>query len=81
VRRLEEPARRGSVSPWQLALGHLGLGDRDRALDYLEVAYRERWREMAWLSVLPYLDPLRDHPRFQALVAHMRFPVPLQAPR
>ena len=73
-------ARRGAVSPWQLALGHLGLGDRERALDYLEVAYRERWREMAWLNVFPYVDPLREHPRFRALVARMRFPIPLQAP-
>jgi TolB-like protein len=79
VRWLE--ARRGSVSPWQLVLAHLGLDDRERALDYLEVAYRERWREMAWLNVYPYLDPLRDHPRFRALLARMAFPVRTRAPR
>jgi DNA-binding SARP family transcriptional activator/TolB-like protein len=73
-------ARRGSVSPWQLVLAHLGLGDRERALDYLEMAYRERWREMAWLNVYPYLDPLRDHPRFRALMARMAFPVRTHAP-
>jgi len=76
VRRLEESALRASVSPWQLALAHLGLDHRERALDYLEAAYRERWREMAWLNVSPYVDPLRNHPRFQALVARMEFPVP-----
>jgi hypothetical protein len=42
---------------------------------YFEPAYCERWREMTWLKVFPYVDPLRDHPRFQALVARLKFPV------
>jgi hypothetical protein len=58
----------------QFALAHLGLADRERALDYLEAAYRGRLRDMAWLNVRPYLAPLRGHPRFQALLARMKFP-------
>jgi DNA-binding SARP family transcriptional activator/TolB-like protein/Flp pilus assembly protein TadD len=73
LRQLEERARRSPVSPWQLALSYLSLGDRERALDYLEAAYRGRWREMAWLNVFPYVAPLRGHPRFQALLASMKF--------
>jgi len=71
---LEERARHRLVSPWQFVLANLGVDDRERALDYLERAHRERWREMAWLNVFPYFAPLRDHPRFQALLARMRFP-------
>lgn len=74
LRRLEERARRDYVSPMEFVRAHLGLGDQERALDYLEAAYRGRLREMAWLNVLPYLAPLRDHPRFRALVARMKFP-------
>ncbi|HET9385568.1 MAG TPA: BTAD domain-containing putative transcriptional regulator [Gemmatimonadales bacterium] len=74
LRHLEERGRRGAVSPWQLALAHLSLGDQERALDDLEAAYRGRWREMAWLNVYPYVAPLRGHPRFQALLARMKFP-------
>lgn len=74
LRRLEERARRGYVSPMQFVLVYLGLDDRERALDYLEAAYRGRLRDMAWLNVRPYLAPLRSHPRFQALLARMKFP-------
>lgn len=74
LRRLEERARRDYVSPMEFVRAYLGLGDQERALDYLEAAYRGRLREMAWLNVLPYLAPLRDHPRFRALVARMEFP-------
>jgi hypothetical protein len=28
---------------------------------------------MAWLNVFPYVAPLRGHPRFQALLASMKF--------
>lgn len=74
LRRLEVRAAHGHVPPMQFALAHLGLGDRERALDYLEAAYRERSRQMAWLNVFPYFTTLRDHPRFQALLARMKLP-------
>ncbi len=74
LRRLEEQARGSYVSPRQFVLAHLALGDRERALDYLEAGYRGRIREMAWLNVFPYFATLRDHPRFQALLARMKFP-------
>ena len=50
-----------------LALIHLGLGEKDRALDWLEVAYRQRSGALAFLSVEPLLEPLRAEPRFQQL--------------
>jgi hypothetical protein len=74
LRRLEASAPPGSGAPMQFALAHLGLGDTERALDYLEAAYRERSRQMAWLRVFPYFASLRGHERFQALLARMRFP-------
>jgi len=74
LRRLEDQARRGYVSPRQFVLAYLALGDRERALDYLEAGYRGRTREMAWINVFPFLAPLRSHPRFQALLARMKFP-------
>src|SRR5262245_39264364 len=56
------------VSPYAVALVHVGLGDRDQALAWLEKAYVERSDYMPYLSREPMLDRLRSDPRFAALV-------------
>jgi serine/threonine-protein kinase len=48
------------------------LGDLERALDWAERAYADRRGWLAYLKVNPMLDPLRQEPRFQALVKKMR---------
>ena len=49
-------------------------GENDRALDWLEIAYQERMQNLVYLNVYPKWDPLRDDPRFQALLSRMNFP-------
>ena len=58
---------------FQIAQILTGLGERGRALDWLERAHRERSLWMAWLRVDPFLRPLRSEPRFQALLRKMKF--------
>ncbi len=60
--------------PFFLALVYAGLGDTSLALGALEKAYQERSGSMRYLKVEPRLDPLRDDPRFQALLRRMNFP-------
>jgi serine/threonine protein kinase/tetratricopeptide (TPR) repeat protein len=72
VAELEEKRESDYVSPVELATLHLGLGNNESAVDWMERAYEERRGWMAYLKVHPILDPLRDEPRFQALVAKMR---------
>src|SRR5712692_2711761 len=59
------------VSPYSVALVHVGLGDRDQALAWLEKAYAERSDYMPYLSREPMLDGLRADPRFDALVGRV----------
>ena len=48
----------------------VGLKDHDMALDMLEPVFRAGGREqMAWISADPDMDPIRDEPRFKALLA------------
>lgn len=77
LERLEENARREFVPAGELALHHAALGDRERALDFLESAFAEHsgW-VLPFLRVYPALDPLRAEPRFRALERRMSFPAP-----
>ncbi len=62
------------VSPSMIAYVYLGLGDTDTALDLLEETFEEKGGRLIYLQVDPWLDPLRDNPRFQDLVGRMNFP-------
>jgi tetratricopeptide (TPR) repeat protein len=70
---LKSKALRGYVSPFNLALIYLGLGDRDRALSYLEQAYAADSQWLGWLKADHIFDPLRSDPRFVSLMKKLRF--------
>ena len=61
LQQLNECARDHYVRDHVYALMYIALGEKETALDYLERSSDE------WLSINPFLDPLRDDPRFQKL--------------
>ena len=69
---LESVAEREYVSPVAFATLLIGFDRVDAALDWAERAYEERRGWLAYLDTNPLLDPLRGHPRFEALAARMR---------
>jgi tetratricopeptide (TPR) repeat protein len=73
IEDLEKVSLRGEVTPFNLAVVHLGLGDRKRALDELERAYASDSQWMGWLNKDRMFDPLRSEPRFAALMRKLRF--------
>ena len=72
--QLEGLAHRRRVSSADLALVELGLGHRDAALDLLDKAYSERSCLFLNMRLDPRLDSLRGEPRFQRLLARLRWP-------
>jgi TolB-like protein/Flp pilus assembly protein TadD len=67
--QLQQLATRRYVTSYSFALVHIALGEKDKAIDWLERAYRDRaGPDIALIKVDPFLDPLRGHPRFEALV-------------
>jgi tetratricopeptide (TPR) repeat protein len=55
--------------PFGFALAYLGLGNKTEAINWLERGYEQKEYDMLGLLQLhPMLDPLRDDPRFEALV-------------
>ena len=53
---------------------YIGLGEKNRALGWMERAYEEHVQEMVYMKAYPGWDDLRSEPRFQALVRRMNFP-------
>jgi DNA-binding SARP family transcriptional activator/TolB-like protein/Flp pilus assembly protein TadD len=68
---MDDPPVEGPISDFHRAVIHVGLGEYDRALDLLESARGERTRLLRLLKVEPMLEPIRDHPRFQALLRRL----------
>jgi adenylate cyclase len=49
------------------------LGDFERALDLLEIWAKQRGSEgKRWMLIDPDIDPIRDHPRYKAIVELMK---------
>jgi TolB-like protein len=71
--RLKAMAPDGRVPPFSAALVYLGLGDRKRALDNLELALGADSQWLVWLGRDAIYDPLRSEPRFEALMKRLHF--------
>ncbi len=56
------------VSPALLAQVHLGLGDTEEGLAWLERSVGIRAADVAWLAVRPSFASVRGEPRFRALL-------------
>jgi serine/threonine protein kinase/tetratricopeptide (TPR) repeat protein len=67
-------ARQKYVAPYYFAGIHIGLGEYDRAIDYLQKAYDEHSHWLIYLHLDPSMDGLRDNPRFQNLLQRVGLP-------
>ena len=64
----------GYESPLQIARYYADLGDKERAFQWLDIAYREHDWLLEGLNTLSQLDPLRSDPRFAELVRKVGLP-------
>jgi eukaryotic-like serine/threonine-protein kinase len=63
------------VSPYMIAVIYSGLGQNDKAFEFLEKAYQERSPDIAYfLKADLRVDTLRPDPRFQDLLRRVGFP-------
>jgi TolB-like protein/DNA-binding winged helix-turn-helix (wHTH) protein len=75
LRDLLEQPKTGYVSPYMIATIYAGLGNKDKAFEFLEKAYDERSTDLSYfLKADLRMDTLRSDPRFQDLVKRMGFP-------
>ena len=56
------------VSPLDIAVAHMFLGEKDQAFEWLEKAYIEKSSGLGALKANPLFDPIRSDPRYTRLL-------------
>ena len=74
LHELQEFPTQRYVSSYDIATIYIGLGEKERAFEWLGKAYEERSCFLLWLKVDPIFDTLRSDPRFQDLLRRMNIP-------
>ncbi len=69
--RASEAARTAYVHPTAFAFGYLGLGERDRAFEWLDRAIEERDPLIMPIKTYHFLDPIRDDELYRLLLHKM----------
>jgi len=78
LRALVAIARERYVPPYAMALVHAGLGEVDDAFEWLDRSFDLHDVHLVFLSIDAKWDPLRDDPRFAALLKRAGLPMPVQ---
>jgi eukaryotic-like serine/threonine-protein kinase len=74
ITRLKEVEKTGYVANYWIAIIYAALGDKDAAFAELEKAYQRRDWFLHKLKVDPFMDSLRDDPRYKDLLRRMNLP-------
>ncbi len=72
LKDLESRRSQDSSTDASISLIYVGLGDKDRAMVWLNKAYQARFNPS--ILMRPVFDPLRSDPRFQDLLHRIGLP-------
>ena len=68
---LVEREAEGHAEPYHVAIVHVGIGNDEQAIDWLEKAFAARNSHMLYIKQGAQFDPLRGKPRFETLIRRM----------
>ena len=74
LKKLRDLEKTEPVDPYDLAVLYVGLGDKGKAFVELEKTFNERGFYVLFLRFDPFMDPLRDDPRFADLIKRIGLP-------
>jgi len=74
IQRWKEAEKTKYVMNYWVAVTYAALGDKDGAFAELEKSYQNRDWFLQRLKVDPFMDTLRDDPRFDATVKRLNYP-------
>ena len=76
LQKLDELGKRRFVSTIARVYVYTGLGEKDKAFEWLEKAYQERSDSLTWFRLDPESKSLQSDPRFAALMRKVGFDSP-----
>jgi len=71
---LVRQSKKQYVSPYYFAVVYVGLGENEKAMEWLEKAFADRSNGLVFMKVEPELDNLRSNQRFLALQKRVKLP-------
>ena len=74
LNRLDARVAQELVSAFDMAVLHLALGAKEQSLAWLDRGYAQKDFWLPELRVWPWLDSLREEPRYQDLLRKMKLP-------
>ena len=75
IKQMDDESRQQKpVRTTSYALIYAGLNDLDKAFEWLEKGYEERYEGVIYLKVQPYYDNLRSDPRYTDLLRRIGLP-------
>jgi len=74
IAKLRELGKTRYIRPYYIASIYAALGDKDSAFAELERSFQERDVYLSRVNSDPFMDPLRDDPRFKDLLKRMNLP-------
>ncbi|MEP6913525.1 MAG: FlgO family outer membrane protein [bacterium] len=74
LRKITEERTQLKLYPYFVGTFFAELGEKDKAFATLNEAIETKDQHTAWMKVDPYMDPLRDDPRFREVLKKAGFP-------
>jgi serine/threonine-protein kinase len=75
LEQLNVLSKKQYVSPYHSAVIYAGLGEKQRAIEWLEKSRDERFNWIPFIQVDPVFDPIRSEPKFREIVKTIGLPV------
>ncbi|HET9402895.1 MAG TPA: tetratricopeptide repeat protein [Candidatus Acidoferrales bacterium] len=72
--RLMDLSKKTYVSPYEIAVVHVGLGQKDLAFDWLQKAITDRSYWLLFLRIDERMEIIRSDPRFQDILKRVNLP-------
>lgn len=78
LQQMEVLNKKRYLPPMEFAIVNIGMGNKDKAFEWLERAYGERFAHLPYIHLDPIYSTLRSDPRYLSLLSRMNLSAAVQ---